>query len=81
MEIDIKNGLIGCIPFADLNTPPVDQKDCTLEACPCCDKLMWLSARKKEFIKTNNNYMAYCFRCVIEQLGETIEVMDISEMQ
>lgn len=83
MQIDIQNGLIRCIPFSVLKTPPPEQKDCTLERCPCCDKLMWLSARKKEFIKTNSNYIAYCFKCIIEQLGKTIdiELVDISKIQ
>ncbi len=74
-----KGEIIVCIPVALRPTPPTDQSPCTQEPCLLCEKLMWVSEKKKA-LRSKNGYSIYCIPCVVSRVNN-FEVTDIGKME
>jgi len=75
---------IGCIPVSACPNHPVDQSRCVKITCPHCNKLMWLSEKKRKMINRNPDEIeAYCLDCLtISAMGQDLkpELIDIDKV-
>jgi hypothetical protein len=57
--------IIPGVPFRDYPKPPEDQPGCEKVECPDCHELMWISKKKRAFIKLNKaNHLSVCWHCI-----------------
>ncbi len=65
--------IIPCPPLSDYKEQPADQSLCTAEACPLCQQDMWLSVKKKEFIRIGEaigkEIFLACYHCLTQELA------------
>ncbi len=83
LNLDPDFTYIGCIPVWASPTHPTDQSPCTLEACPHCDKTMWVSEKKYAMRdKSPDKVKMYCLYCLMYAVSESDiqhELADIND--
>lgn len=85
MKFDFdKKTYIGCIPLESSPEHPKDQSTCIISDCPCCQKPMWVSEKKRAFQAGNPNREIYCIMCLVKaalEAGFEPGIMDLGAMQ
>lgn len=64
--------IVVCPPHSDYPEAPKDQSTSELVECPKCDKLMWLSQKKKGALMFSScldkNIILACYHCITKMV-------------
>ena len=64
--------IIPCPPLREYKEQPHDQSLCTAEPCPFCNNNMWLSEKKKFYIRVaptmGKEVLLGCYDCIKKQI-------------
>ncbi len=78
-----ENLIIGCVPVYVSPDHPIDLSPSIKRKCPSCLRLMWVSLKKRRYMKAHPRTRAYCLKCCHDSAlaqGLDAEMIDIGDI-